>query len=156
MNVSSAADCVTVELSRPVDIAPMSPRASLLRASVLVAAACLSTGCYRGSLVTGLRPSRDVREVTWTRPFSVSDASLPELKEASGCPAGVARVETTRTMFSQIGNLLDGSANPGVRLTITCAEPPVVDLASDSVSAPHQVVPDTSHSRDDRSGARTR
>lgn len=156
MNVRSAADCVTVEFTGLADIAFMSPRSSILGAFALVAAASLSTGCYRGSLATGLRPSRDVREVTWTRPFSVSDASLPELKEASGCSAGVARVETTRTMFSQIGNLLDGGANPGVRLTITCAEPPVVDGPTDSVTAPHSVVPDSSHSRVERSRDRAR
>lgn len=93
-----------------------------LRAVVLAAAAGLSTGCYRGSLVTGLRPSHDVREVTWNRPFSVSDAPMAELKEVSGCPVGVARVETARSVFSKLGNLFDGGTSEGIHLTVTCAE----------------------------------
>ena len=100
----------------------MTTHQRFLRAVVLAAAAGLSTGCYRGSLVTGLRPSHDVREVTWNRPFSVNDAPVAELKEVSGCPGGVARVETARSVFSQLGNLLDGGASAGVHLAVTCAE----------------------------------
>ncbi|MBI3790136.1 MAG: hypothetical protein HY275_04585 [Gemmatimonadetes bacterium] len=116
------------------------------RGVALLALAVLGSGCYRGTLVTGLRPSQDVREVRWTRPFSVSDASVAELRATSGCPDGVAKVETHRSLLDQIGSLFDGAPAPaGPLLTVTCAERRGDAATADSAGERPVTPPDSTH-----------
>ena len=124
------------------------PRPSRTRYSLLgCTALALLPGCYRATLQTGLRPAPDVRERVWAKPFSMAEASVAEITELSGCPAGVAKVETTRTLLDQLAGLFDGGASSGVRLLITCAavslpaESPTADSTLESRSA----APDSTH-----------
>ena len=124
-------------------ILPAMPTYSGFRSALLSLSACgLLAGCYRASLQTGLRPASEVRERIWAKPFSMADASIAEIAVLGGCPSGVARVESTRTVLDRIAGFFESSASAGVRLYITCAvapaasEPAGPDTASTTPSRP--------------------
>ncbi len=109
------------------------------RRAFVVALALASGACYRGTMQTGLRPGPDVRRIAWAGSFSVTDASIDSIAARSGCPAGVAKVETAHSIRGALGGLLDSERDhAGTQLLVPCAV-----AAEVPAEAPREPAPDT-------------
>ena len=93
----------------------------------------LLTGCYHTQVTTGLTPSSQVIDIPFAHSFVYGLVPPSEVKTASECPNGVAKVETQISFVNGLVAALTFSLYTPMHITVTCAAAERADvLPSDS------------------------
>jgi hypothetical protein len=96
------------------------PRPQTLAAAL--AAAVLSSACYRVSVVTGAAPAATVVDKPWTHSFVIGLVPPAPVDVSKECgAAGVSRVVTQRSFLNGLVAGLTGNLYTPLQITATCA-----------------------------------
>lgn len=102
------------------------------RFALLFAVAATSVGCYHAMVTTGRTPSAVVIDKPFASGWVYGLVPPSTVETASGCPDGVAIVETELSFVNQLVSFLTFGIYTPMHIKVTCA-------ASDTASA---VIPD--------------
>lgn len=97
--------------------------------AVLAAAALVSGGCYRVTVITGAPPadSTTVKPVDkpWQLSFVYGLVPPPDVDTKAQCPQGFAVVQTERSFLNGLVSALSWSIFTPMHTKVTCAAGPV-------------------------------
>jgi len=104
-----------------------------LKSLFALAGLLLLSGCYHAQITTGLTPSAVVIDIPFAHSFLYGLIPPKEVKAASECVNGVAKVETQISAANGIVAALTFSLYTPMHITVTCAAAERADaLPSDS------------------------
>lgn len=81
----------------------------------------LLSGCYHTQITTGLTPSSQVIDIPFAHSFIYGLVPPSEVKAASECPNGVAKVETQISFVNGLVAAITFSLYTPMHITVTCA-----------------------------------
>lgn len=82
----------------------------------------LCAGCYRASVVTGLKPSNEVISKPFASCWIYGLIPPSEVETAAKCPNGVAKVETQLSFVNYLVGMITCGIYTPMTITVTCAE----------------------------------
>ena len=86
-----------------------------------LAAALLSSACYRVTVVTGAAPSATVVDKPWNHSFVAGIVPPPPVDVSKQCTTGVSKVVTQRSFLNGLVSVLTNSIYTPLQVTATCA-----------------------------------
>lgn len=95
------------------------PRFQTLAATL--AAALLSSACYRVTVVTGAAPATTVVDKPWNHSFVIGLVPPAPVDVSKQCPAGVSSVVTQHSFPNGLVAFLTSSIYTPIQITATCA-----------------------------------
>ena len=95
------------------------------RIVLLSAAALLSAGCYRVTVVTGAPPAPQTVDKPWQYSFVYGLVPPPELNTREQCPQGFAVVMSERSFLNGLVGSITSSIFTPMHTKVTCAAGPV-------------------------------
>lgn len=93
-----------------------------------IAGLFLLSGCYHTQVTTGLMPSAVVIDIPFAHSFLYGLIPPKEVKAASQCENGVAKVESQISPANGIVAAITFSLYTPMHITVTCAAAPRADL----------------------------
>jgi tetratricopeptide (TPR) repeat protein len=103
---------VPTHLERPLKI-------QFLSCSAVIA---LTSGCYHGTIDTGLTPSAQTVEKSWASAWVYGLVPPSTVETSRKCPNGAARIETQRSFTNSLVNFLTGGIYTPMAIKVTCAQ----------------------------------
>jgi hypothetical protein len=107
-----------------------------LSSILLAAAAVLSAGCYRVTVVSGApAAATPAVDVPWAHGFVYGLVPPSPLNVSQQCPQGVATVVTQQSLLNGLAQFLTWSLYSPQQITVTCASGPVRTSAAPAPAA---------------------
>jgi hypothetical protein len=94
----------------------------LLNILVLLASMAFLTSCYHAQITTGAQPSGQVIDNPWAHSFIFGLVPPSEVRTASECPNGVAKVETQISFLNGLVSAITFNIYTPMHITVACAD----------------------------------
>ena len=82
----------------------------------------LATGCYHGTIETGLTPSVQTVEKSWASSWIYGLVPPSTVETSQKCPNGAARIETQRSFANALVGILTSGIYTPMAIKVTCAQ----------------------------------
>lgn len=96
---------------------------TISRSAALLCAVVALSGCYHGTIETGLPPGTQTLEKPWASGWIFGLVPPSTVETASRCPNGVARVETQLSFVNQLVAFITLYIYTPMTIRVTCAGP---------------------------------
>lgn len=83
--------------------------------------AILLSSCYHAQIITDAQPSGQVIDEPWAHGFIFGLVAPDEIRTASECPNGVAKVETQISFLNGLVSAITFNIYTPMHITVTCA-----------------------------------
>lgn len=93
----------------------------LINCLLLVIICVFSVSCYHAQIITDAQPSGQVIDEPWAHGFIFGLVPPKEIRTASECPNGVAKVETQISFLNGLVSAITFNIYTPMHITVTCA-----------------------------------